>query len=166
MQAILIAVGEVINRTSPDEDEELPEGGMMDFMDWKEGTEMYSHLDEHAIDKLLGINQTNGTFLDFNDTEDPDCAHDPWSVEGRKFLKEGLGVPLRLRWHQKVGILRIFENKFAQKNMALGDEVGVGKTGQALATIAGSVQYEAFHAKHGRYPGKFGALLRSARSIR
>lgn len=136
------------------DDTPLPEPAAgLDLKNWKEGTEKYASLDEEAIDQLLGIEDT---FPDFNKVDDPNGLIDGWSTEGRAMQTAGNGVPLRLRWHQKVGVLALLENKFAGRNTALADMVGLGKTGQALAFIAASVYYQASFATLGHFPGTFG----------
>ncbi|KAI0681776.1 hypothetical protein C8T65DRAFT_524762, partial [Cerioporus squamosus] len=122
---------------------------------WHDGTEMYSKYNEKEIDALLGI--TDGLIEGLSKKEDPDLAHDAWSPDGRKLLASDKAVPLRLRLHQLIGLLRMLDCMFTRRPLLVMDEVGVGKTAQAIALVATYVWYRAYFAYHDykRFPGKF-----------
>ncbi|KAI0713977.1 hypothetical protein C8Q76DRAFT_620615 [Earliella scabrosa] len=123
---------------------------------WSEGTERYSTVPEDQIDRFLGIDDLGGFIPGFNRKEDPNGLTDPWTPEGRAELEKDTAVTLNLRWHQKVGVLRMQEQLYAGKPLLLMDEVGVGKTAQAVAVIAKYAYDRAYFARCSSFPGMFG----------
>lgn len=74
--------------------------------------------------------------------------------------------PLKLHWHQLAGVHSIIRQKFTKKptsdqclGMILCDEVGLGKTGLALATIAFLSQCVLIQTKGGTLPKILGKVL-------
>lgn len=105
--------------------------------------------------KRLGVPDCAVPF--FNKKVDPDGHHDPWTEKGRTWLEQaGNGVPLALRWHQIVGVLKMLDNAFAGKPILLMDSVGLGKTIQVAAILAFLMFYRSYYEVQGEFPGHFG----------
>ena len=126
-----------------------------DLGSWTEGTERYASVPEDQIDRCLGLDDSGGFIPGFNRKEDPNGLTDPWTPEGRAELEKDTAVPLTLRWHQKVGVLRMQEQLYAGKPLLLMDEVGVGKTAQAIAAIAKYAYDRAYYSRCMAFPGMF-----------
>ena len=153
IDSILAAIDDSLSTLDEDRREaELPTA-RFDLGEWKEGTEMYSTLNDLAVDDMLGI--VDAFIEGMNRKQDPDGLTDPWTTEGKRVLESTQAIPLRLRWHQRVGALRIQDRMFERAPLLLMDEVGVGKTAQAIATIALYARNRAHFNKTGHFPGKF-----------
>ena len=123
---------------------------------WTEGVEEYKDTPPEELWAMLGRPEASIPF--FNPKQDPENRHDPWTPEGLEWLRNpSNGVPLALRWHQLVGVLKMVENAFSRKPVLLMDGVGLGKTIQVSAFIAVLAWYREYFAVHGKFPGKFGA---------
>ena len=127
-----------------------------DIGPWSEGTEHFAATPEETIDECLGINDWSGNFPNFNNKVDPEGIHDAWSQEGRAALEKDTALPLRPRWHQKVGVLRMMERLMDNLPCLLMDEVGVGKTMQIIGAITTYVLFHRFYEAHKKFPGEFG----------
>ncbi|EED77098.1 predicted protein, partial [Postia placenta Mad-698-R] len=130
VESVRAQIMAIINEEQPEvialDFESLPEGT------WKEGTEEYAtltldkaweHLGLGSIKRIPGFAEK----LDLNDT------YDPWSIEGLEVLRSEEAVPLELKWHQVIGVIKLVDNLLAGKPVLLMDEVGIGKTMQAVA---------------------------------
>lgn len=138
---------------------ELPEGPELK-MDWTEGVEDLQHLTENQLWDALGCKDKALPF--FQTWNDPDAVINPWSKEGVNWLADPnntLRHPLRPRWHQLVGILRMLQRAFNGEPVLLMDGVGIGKTFQVIGFIACLAYYQPFYEKHGKFPGHFGMCL-------
>ncbi len=125
---------------------------------WTEGVEEYKDAPPDELWAMLGRPEMSIPF--FNLKQDPENIHDPWSPEGSKWLQNpSNGVPLKLRWHQLVGVLKMVENAFSKKPVLLMDGVGLGKTIQVAAFISVLAWYREYFTVHGHFPGKFGACI-------
>ena len=138
-----------------DEEEEIPVRlADFDIDDWSEGVEHYRDTTPEELNTYLGI--THGYLEGFNDTEDPDGTQDPWTPEGEKTLSAPTALPLRLRWHQLVGVLHILDRMFEGKPVLGMDNVGIGKTIQGVGVMTQYAFYRAFFEARSHFPGKFG----------
>lgn len=127
-------------------------------IEWSEGVEDLSSLSEDELWQYLGIPDKKIPF--FNAYVDPQGVHDPWSEEGRQWLKSRRHrEPLLLRPYQVVGVVKNVSNAFAGKAILLMDAVGLGKTIQVIATIAILTYYREYYDAHGKFPGAFGMFL-------
>ncbi|KAH9851161.1 hypothetical protein C2E23DRAFT_692139, partial [Lenzites betulinus] len=125
-----------------------------DMKGWKEGVEEYQALPISKLTRALGLTNSNLPF--FNEKQDAIGELDAWSEEGLAALRVETAVPLGPRWHQWVGIVKIMDNLFDKKNILIMDDVGVGKTLQAVGAIA-MYEYQRLHYKtHGKYTERFG----------
>ncbi|KAH9949213.1 P-loop containing nucleoside triphosphate hydrolase protein, partial [Amylocystis lapponica] len=121
---------------------------------WEEGVEEYRHLTVDDLWQYLGTPTKELPF--FNVTEDQTASRDPWSTEGEAFLQTAEARPFGPRWHQLVGILKLVKKMLAREAVLLMDEVGVGKTMQAVGLIAMRAYYREYYAQHKKFPGIFG----------
>ncbi|KAI9062335.1 hypothetical protein FKP32DRAFT_1574398 [Trametes sanguinea] len=125
--------------------------------DWKEGVEAYKDLTIEQMQQMLGLPSPHFPF--FNQKQDPSGIHLPWSEEGRAALRSSEAVELSPFWHQWVGVLKIMDNMMAHKHVLLMDQVGVGKTMQAIGAIAVYEWLRLMFSQKGRYPDRFGTSL-------
>jgi len=125
-------------------------------VEWSEGVEEFRDLSMDDLWALLGLPEKAVPF--FNTHQDPFSANDPWTKEGRQWLKDN-GKLLELRPHQLVGVVKMIINFFAGKPVLLMDDVGLGKTIQFTASIAVLAYYRDYYTTHKRFPGALGALL-------
>lgn len=127
-------------------------------IDWNEGVEEYQRFSIKELWTMLG--RPDQTVPSFNAKQDPDGHHNAWSDDGAKWLQASSnGIPLNLRWHQIVGVMKMMENGFSGKPVLLMDGVGLGKTIQVSAYIALLSWYRDHFEIHGKFPGNFGAWL-------
>lgn len=135
---------------------DLDPDDQIDLTDWKEGVEDLNQLSEDELWKRLGLPDQRLPF--FQQWTDPDSLISPWSEEGQAWLKNESSArqPLRPRWHQLVGILRMLERAFDGQPVLLMDGVGLGKTLQALGAIACLAYYRECFKSMGHFPGMFG----------
>lgn len=147
----------IINEEQPEvvalDFESLPEGT------WKEGTEEYATLTLDKAWEHLGLGSTKripgfAEKLDLNDT------YDPWSIEGLEVLRSEEAVPLELKWHQVIGVIKLVDNLLEGKPVLLMDEVGIGKTMQAVAFCLYYDYMRQYFDEHGHFPGKWRKCLR------
>lgn len=134
---------------------ELDLDDTIDITDWKEGVEELSKVPEEELWRRLGMpNQKIDLFQEWTD---PNCTIAPWSDSGQAWLCDPLKgrVPLRPRWHQLVGILRILERTFNGEPVLLMDGVGIGKTLQVVGAIACLAYYHRYYSKNNHFPGIF-----------
>ncbi|PCH42717.1 hypothetical protein WOLCODRAFT_152760 [Wolfiporia cocos MD-104 SS10] len=89
--------------------------------------------DAEQVVAVLGL--PNGRIPFLNEKEDPD-SRDPWSKEGKVVLEVETARPFNPRWHQYVGMLKMMHSTLNGKLTLLMDEVGVGKTLQAIMFTA------------------------------
>lgn len=61
----------------------------------------------------------------------------------------------RMSWHQLAGIVRMLQLAFEGLPAFIMDEVGVGKTLQAIGFIAVLCHFREYYDKHADYPGEF-----------
>ncbi|KAI0323131.1 hypothetical protein GY45DRAFT_1210786, partial [Cubamyces sp. BRFM 1775] len=95
----------------------------------------------------------------FSERHDPETRYDPWSAEGQALLETESTERLQLMWHQAVGVYRILSNLFEHKQMLVMDEVGVGKTIQAIGSIAMYRYLQLLFEENKTYPESFGKWL-------
>ncbi|KAH9851664.1 hypothetical protein C2E23DRAFT_732763, partial [Lenzites betulinus] len=120
---------------------------------WSDGCEEYYVMEREAIARALGLATTRIPFL--SQLQDPIGELDPWSEEGLEALRRETAEPLTPMWHQMVGILKIMDNLFEGKNVLIMDEVGVGKTLQAVGAIA-IFEYQRLHFQRtGKHSDRF-----------
>ncbi|OSX55772.1 hypothetical protein POSPLADRAFT_1163264 [Postia placenta MAD-698-R-SB12] len=152
VESVRAQIMAIINEEQPEvvalDFESLPEGT------WKEGTEEYAtltldkaweHLGLGSIKRIPGFAEK----LDLNDT------YDPWSIEGLEVLRSEEAVPLELKWHQVIGVIKLVDNLLAGKPVLLMDEVGIGKTMQAVAFCLYYDYMRQYFDEHGHFPGKW-----------
>ncbi|KAI9060427.1 hypothetical protein FKP32DRAFT_1532741, partial [Trametes sanguinea] len=76
---------------------------------------------------------------------------DPWSMEGRLALEDPNAPDLRPFWHQWVGVTKIMYNMMQWLPTLVLDQVGVGKTMQAIGAIAMYEWLRLYHQSHKEY---------------
>lgn len=152
-------ITELLETCSPDaEDEEAPS---FDFdalppIDWEEGVETWKKNTEADLWTFLGLSAARKIPL-FNEFADPDSNLDPWDSRHAGLFKTGEGlIPLRPRWHQLVGVMKMLSDMFEGKTVLLMDEVGLGKTLQAVALICMVEFFRNYYKAHHTFPGEFG----------
>lgn len=133
--------------------EALPAG------EWKEGVEAYAKLTLDEVWERLGLPDKH--IPGFNKVQDRIGGFDAWSPEGQAGLKSDRATPLELRWHQAIGVLKAMDNGMHGKPVLLMDEVGVGKTMQAVAYCALYSYFREYYAKHKEFPGMWSEYTRA-----
>ncbi|KAI9069699.1 hypothetical protein FKP32DRAFT_1549581, partial [Trametes sanguinea] len=128
-----------------------------ELADWKEGVEAYAKLTVDQMRLMLGLPSPHFPF--FNKKQDPAGVHLPWSEEGRAALRSADATDLSPFWHQWVGVLKIADNMMSRKNVLLMDQVGVGKTMQAIGSIAVYEWLRLTYLEKGHYPDRFGESI-------
>lgn len=150
---VLGYVMELIKAVTRDEEEVVPIRRDVDMEKWTEGVEAYRNLTDEEVAAGLGLTAPCMPF--FNTKQDPEGDDDPWSAKGLAALEAPTAVPLQPRWHQWVGVLRIMDNMFSGKHMLLMDQVGVGKSMQAVGAIAMYQYQRMYWQRHGRHTDHF-----------
>lgn len=110
------------------------------FKDWESGVE---HLSKKTYDDLikdLNLVSESGapkTFPQFNEMYDPNTpAATPWNeAEWTKASAAAHLEELKPRWHQVVGVHKMVANAVKGLPTMVMDDVGVGKTMQAVGLI-------------------------------
>lgn len=113
-----------------------------DMSGWSEGVEGYAKLAVEDLARALGLHKPELPFC--NTKQDPNGELDPWTEKGQAVLNAPSAVPLSPRWHQWVGITKMMDNMFDGKNLLVMDEVGVGKSFQAVGAIT-MFEYQRLH---------------------
>lgn len=106
---------------------------------WEEGTEEYATWSREKLMEMLGLTglQTD-TFPYFNRTCDRTSAkRSAWdSEQWKQVLADAAEVALVPHWHQLVGVLKILVTHGTVNAMMVMDQVGIGKTMQAIGVLA------------------------------
>ncbi|KAI6097725.1 P-loop containing nucleoside triphosphate hydrolase protein [Pisolithus croceorrhizus] len=123
--------------------------------DWKEGVEQYKRYSMDDLWNMLGLRDVK-RIPDFQEKIDTDGSCQPWTENGAQWLSTSPeAVPLRINWHQLVGIVHMVDRALSGLPVLLMDEVGVGKTMQAVGLIGTLSFFREFYARHGHFPGKW-----------
>ncbi|KAL7283873.1 hypothetical protein ACG7TL_001143 [Trametes sanguinea] len=149
-ELMLARIVEVIGAAEAEGDLELqaPEP-----FSWAEGVEAYKMLAIADISAAFGLPSEHFPF--FNKKTDNNGNEDPWTEAGREALRSPNAADLKPFWHQWVGVLKIVDNMMSGKNLMLMDQVGVGKTMQAVGTLAMYEWLRVNKEKRGHYPTRF-----------
>ena len=137
------------------------------FEQWSDGVSECRTWDMRTVITKLGITweeeeedpEDQFQFPWFSERHDPETRYDPWSAEGQALLETESTERLQLMWHQAVGVYRILSNLFEHKQMLVMDEVGVGKTIQAIGSIAMYRSLQLLFEGNKTYPESFGKWL-------
>jgi hypothetical protein len=122
---------------------------------WSEGVEDFKDKDSGDLWSMLGFSDESIPF--FNGVHDPYGNRDPWNKEEEQWFEDTNNTePLKVRWHQQVGIAKMIQRAFEGKPVLLMDEVGLGKTLQIAGTLATLAFYREYYAVHERFPGAYG----------
>jgi hypothetical protein len=127
--------------------------------------EIFQNMSEIQLCELLGFSSTGqvpffNSFLslgNINPIDDPEAFE---GLETADVLPEDM-IPCRLRWAQLVAIaanIRMFteeEDATKRRSMLLADEVGIGKTGIIMGTIAAYMHALKRHHKQEALPPIF-----------
>ncbi|KAH7917293.1 hypothetical protein BV22DRAFT_1026655 [Leucogyrophana mollusca] len=125
-------------------------------VDWKEGVEHLKDLTLNDLWRKLGL--PTDALVFFQERTDPTATIDPWTPEGIEWLQTNpLAEALMPRWHQLVSILFLVDCMLKGNPVLLMDEVGVGKTMQAIGLIAIRAFFYDHFASKGKFPGIFGS---------
>ncbi|KAI6008989.1 P-loop containing nucleoside triphosphate hydrolase protein [Pisolithus microcarpus] len=137
---------------------DLPEGDHIDIP-WKEGVEDLGKFTEDELWARLGLKEKKAIPM-FQKYTDPDAVIEPWTDEGERWLNnpDSGREPLRARWHQLVGILRMLQRAFQGDAVLLMDGVGIGKTFQVIGFIACLAWFRSHFEVHKKFPGSFANL--------
>lgn len=163
-EQVLGDIVDLIHACECDEDATIPTL-RADLSEWNGGVDEFSKLTIDGIANRLGF--PDGAIPFFNPTQDTLGTADPWSVEGLAAMAAPTAEPLTARWHQYVGVAKIFQNFWQGLNVLLMDDVGVGKTLQAVASIA-VYQFYVVWAKESKsaYNKHFGTIQPKVRRMR
>lgn len=104
---------------------------------WREGTEEYATWSREKVMEALGLKDMKTLPL-FNETCDRTSAkRSPWDADDwRTVEREGAEIELVPHWHQLVGILKMLTVLGEGKPVLVMDQVGIGKTMQAVGLLA------------------------------
>ncbi|EED80842.1 predicted protein, partial [Postia placenta Mad-698-R] len=120
---------------------------------WREGVEEYANLTLDEVWDRLGLRDK--VIPGFATLQDPDGTFDAWTKQGQAVLKGSKATLLTPRWHQLVGLLKLLDNLFLGKPMLLMDEVGIGKTMQAVGLCAMYDYARQYYVEHECFPGQW-----------
>lgn len=130
----------------------------MEPMDWSEGVEELQDKDEHQLYEMLGFTDEKIPFLASHIEEDADIGALTYGDKPQDHVTSvTVRKPLRLKWHQLVGVVKLVACALHSNAVLLMDEVGMGKTLQVIAYFAVLAYYREFYDKTKRYPGTWGA---------
>ncbi|OSC96289.1 hypothetical protein PYCCODRAFT_1348985, partial [Trametes coccinea BRFM310] len=132
-------------------------------IDWAEGVEAYKKLTIDQMRVAFGLPTEHFPF--FNKKTDSTGNEDPWTESGRKALASPSAADLKPFWHQWVGVLKIVDNMMDGKNLMLMDQVGVGKTLQAVGTLAMYEWLRVSKETRGQYPARFQQSARGSDAL-
>ncbi|KAH9846753.1 hypothetical protein C2E23DRAFT_743355, partial [Lenzites betulinus] len=125
-----------------------------DLSTWQEGVEEYKTL---TIDEMRqGFGLPSAHLPHFNRKVDVKGNTNPWTPEGRQALESTYAVPLCPFWHQWVGLTKIIDNMSHNRNVLIMDQVGVGKTLQAVGAIAMYEWLRSYNEQKKTYPPRWG----------
>ena len=123
--------------------------------DWKEGVEQYRKYSQQELWEMLGLGNTHAIPF-FQKKLDVHGTCQPWTEEGEHWLSTSPDAqPLRVKWHQLVGMIHLLDQALQGKPVLLMDEVGVGKTMQAVGLIALLTYFREFYVQSGHFPGRW-----------
>lgn len=131
---------------------------------WREGVEEFQNATLNQLYAFVGVLPKNSQAPEdlklhfMNSFQDISGATDAWSAEGKEASKRE-GKPLRLRWHQLVGITKMLMNGFDNKPVLLMDQVGLGKTIQVAGLISALGFLREHYERNAKFPGCFGAHI-------
>lgn len=124
--------------------------------EWKEGVEQYQGCTCQQLWEMLGLESIQ-RIPGFQRKIDMDGIWKPWSKEGIEWLATNPAAEdLEVSWHQLVGIVHMVDRILQGKPILLMDEVGVGKTLQAVGLIAILAHFREHFSRHQSFPGKWG----------
>lgn len=134
-----------------------------DIDDWSTGTEKYAKTEPSDLLVAIGIDPKSWRARDsavpwFCRKYDPSEIRRNPTDHPQWFEVAENGAPLEPRPHQFCGMLRILENIFEGEPVAVFDEVGLGKTIQAIGVICLLTYYREWYKMKGDFPGIFGML--------
>ena len=113
--------------------------------------------------EIVGTTSEVSTIPGMNEWEDRSGAWTPWddNAEARSFWESTSPhkQPIRLSWHQVVGVHKLLGHMLKKESILLADAVGVGKTLQAIAVIVARIWFIKFFSLHNQYPGPFREYL-------
>ncbi|KAL7280993.1 hypothetical protein ACG7TL_004295 [Trametes sanguinea] len=150
---MVLQISEIIDAADSDFELTLPALEV----EWKEGTEQFANLDIPAMQKLFALPNNTFPFFNMKSVEGPE---DPWSPAGQEALNDPSAPDLRPFWHQWVGVTKIMLNMMNKKSTFVFDQVGVGKTMQAIGAIAMYEWLRLYCTAHHQYPGGLRATVR------
>jgi hypothetical protein len=139
-----------------EEDLEMPDLTPLGAFDWENGVEEYQKIPDDELWVRLGTKEHAIPY--FNPMIDRLGMRNPADDEDFFSVESGDRVPLVLRWHQLVGILKGLHQAFDGKPLLLMDEVGFGKTIQVVGIIAMLAWYHEFYEQTGNFPGIFSKI--------
>lgn len=143
----------------------IPEGPIelnldpADPLDWSSGVEELQTKTEDELYKLLGFEDKKVPFLASEIDEDTDIGVQAYEGENEDDTVPVAQIakkPLRLKWHQLVGLVKLTQCALTSKTVLLMDTMGMGKTLQVLALFSVLAYYRRFYNKTKRYPGMWG----------
>ena len=127
----------------------------INYDEWEEGTEGYA---DFTIEEMVKDNALPDQHLPFfNHYQDPEGIRDAWSPGALEALKKQ-EMPLETFRHQWLGVQKGVDNMLSGRNLLLMDQVGVGKTMQAIGMIAMYEWLRQYFAKHSSYPPRYGEV--------
>ncbi|THH21443.1 hypothetical protein EUX98_g8376 [Antrodiella citrinella] len=134
---------------------DAPQGYELDDK-WEEGTEEFANMNVSQLYAALGLVEGHGIpgMPEVYDTEGVHNVvdHADWFNNPPP---DASIRPIKLRWHQLVGILKMLRNSFEGKPILLMDSVGIGKTLQVIGVIAMLAVYRDAYDENGDFPGEF-----------
>ena len=138
--------------------ESLPEVGIDACvrMDWDAGTAPFDEMSIIELKKLLQWDDTTQDAPFFHNLVDLDRQVVPGHKGWDAAVAQGTAIPLSLKWHQVTGVVAILHRIFLRTPAFVLDDVGLGKTMQAIATLCYLENMRARKAQRGCWGGIFG----------
>ncbi|KAH9846336.1 hypothetical protein C2E23DRAFT_708043, partial [Lenzites betulinus] len=134
-----------------------------DLSKWLEGVEEYKALTIDEMRQWMGLPTAYIPY--FNQKIDIKGNTNPWSPEGRQALESTYAAPLTPFWHQWIALTKINDNAANKRNTLILDQVGVGKTLQAVASIASYEWLRSYNEQKKTYPPRWVAASPSAMEV-
>lgn len=128
-----------------------------DPVNWKEGVEELQGTNEDQLYEMLGFENHAIPFLAEEIDEDTDLGVQLYGDNSEGSITLGAPVakkPLRLKWHQLVGLVKLMQCALISDTVLQMDSMGMGKTLQILAYFSVLAYYRQFYEQTGRYPGR------------
>ena len=129
-----------------------------ELIDWTKGVEHLKTKTEDELYELLGFKDKKIPFLASEIDEDTDIGVQLYNDKIEENMEPRVPrkkKPLRLRWHQLVGLVKLMQCALTSNTVLLMDSMGMGKTIQILSFFSVLAYYRQFFEETNQYPGQW-----------